>query len=71
MNITAKHQPTDQQQTMFPAGDDLPIFSGAPMRVAAQHFDPQPESNQSALLDLRPTFGGVEPAYTPKPEVQP
>lgn len=67
----SNHQPTDQQQSMFPAGDDLPIFSGAPVRAATRRFDPQPESNQSALLDLRPTFGDVEPAYTPKPEVQP
>lgn len=59
------HQQTNQQ-AMFPAGDDLPVFSGSPVRVAARRFDPKPEPGQPSMFDLRPAFGGDEPAYTPR-----
>ena len=62
------HTQPGQQQSMFPAGDDLPLFSGAPVAVVARRFDPKPEPDQPAMLDLRPAFGGAEPAYSPELE---
>ena len=45
------------QPDLFPDGDDLPLFTGAPVRVEIKPFNPQPTSSQPALFDLRPQFG--------------
>lgn len=53
------------QDHMFPTGDDLPLFSGAPARAPVKTFAPRPAAKQPNLLDLRPSFGGGEPTYAP------
>jgi len=58
------------QPNFFPSGDDLPLFSGAPVRIEERPFNPQPAAEQPALLDLRPQFGVVEPQYQPSQEAQ-
>jgi hypothetical protein len=50
---------------MFPTGEDLPLFSGAPVRAPARTSAPRPAATQPNLLDLRPSFGGGEPTYVP------
>lgn len=37
----------------FPTGDDLPLFSGAPVAAACRPFVPAPVARQESLLDLR------------------
>jgi len=57
----------------FPQGDDLPLFSGAPVRHNERPFRPEDASAQPAFFDLRPdpfnTLGGVLPAPSPTEEV--
>lgn len=74
--LTAYHQiienppmtDLNQQQSMFPKGDDLPLFSGAPVAVRERHFQPKPSSAaQPSMLDLRPVFGCDETSYKPTP----
>lgn len=55
---------TDQDH-MFPTGEDLPLFSGAPVRAPARTFAPRLAAKQPNLLDLRPSFGAGEPTYAP------
>jgi hypothetical protein len=47
----------------FPSGDDLPIFSGAPVAVAVRPFVPTPVARQESLLDLR-----LDPFHTLDPK---
>lgn len=50
----------------FPNGDDLPIFSGAPVAVAVRPFVPAPAVRQESLLDLRlDPFHTLEAPATP------
>ena len=58
------------QQHMFPTGDDLPLFSGAPPKATVKPFQPQAVAAQLTAFDLRPTFGAAEPTYTPEPEAK-
>ncbi len=58
------------QQEMFPAGEDLPLFSGAPPKATVRPFQPQATATQLTAFDLRPTFGDTEPAYAPEPEAK-
>lgn len=37
----------------FPGGEDLPLFSGAPVRVADRPFVPAPVVHQPALFDIQ------------------
>lgn len=53
------------QHTFFPDGEDLPLFSGAPVRSEQRPFTPQPIAEQPSLIDLRCRFGDVEPQYLP------
>jgi len=63
---------SNRQQSMFPHGDDLPLFSGAPVAGRKRHLRPEPNpATQPAMLDLCPVFGASEPDYTPKAEAQP
>ena len=55
--------PSPMQDHMFPGGDDLPLFSEAPVKVSVRPFNPKPHAAQPSLLNLRPTFGGEEPTY--------
>jgi hypothetical protein len=55
--------------TMFPAGDDLPIFTGEAPRLARYaEFKEEEYIKQESLFDLRPRFGKEEPSYTPNQE---
>lgn len=42
------------QAEMFPSGEDLPLFSGAPVRAQPGNFQPATSVKQDALFDLRP-----------------
>jgi ribA/ribD-fused uncharacterized protein len=42
---------------MFPAGEDLPLFSGTSVHVQLGPFVPQPVARQLPLLEMRPRFG--------------
>lgn len=57
----------------FPQGDDLPIFSGAPVRHRERAFCPEDAAAQPAFFDMRPdpfnTLGGVLPTPSPTEEV--
>jgi hypothetical protein len=57
----------------FPQGDDLPLFSGAPVRHNDRPFRPEDAPAQPAFFDLRPdpfhTLGGVISAPSPTEEV--
>lgn len=53
------------QHTFFPDGDDLPLFSGAPVRAEQRPFTPQPVAEQPSLIDLSFRFGEVEQQYLP------
>jgi hypothetical protein len=67
----ASMQKPDQppaQDHMFPAGDDLPLFSETPVKVAVRPFAPKPAAAQPSLLDLRPAFGAEEPTYNVRTE---
>lgn len=46
-------------QTMFPNGEDLPMFSGGLVVVREVAFAPTVEAQQASLLDLRPQFGAT------------
>ncbi len=58
------------QPHMFPTGDDLPLFSGAPPKATVKPFQPQAVATQLTAFDLCPTFGAAEPTYTPEPEAK-
>lgn len=59
------------QNHMFPDGEDLPLFSETPVKVADRPFTPKPTAAQPSLLDLRPTFGAKEPTYAAQEKAQP
>lgn len=63
-----KHEDKPTQDHMFPSGDDLPLFSETPVRVASRPFVPAPVAAQPSLIDLRPQFGGEEPSYDIRPQ---
>jgi hypothetical protein len=44
---------------MFPTGDDLPLFSGTPMRAQVEEFKPEAVEEQPTLFTL------------PRPEMRP
>jgi hypothetical protein len=56
----------------FPAGDDLPIFSGAPVAVTVRPFVPTRVARQESLLDLRldPFHTLAAPASKAQPNQQ-
>lgn len=57
----------------FPQGDDLPLFSGAPVRYNERPFRPEDVAAQPAFLDMRPdpfnALVGVLPVPSPTKEV--
>lgn len=56
------------QDHMFPDGEDLPLFSETPVRVADRPFSPRPVAAQPSLLKLRLAFGAEEPTYAAQEE---
>lgn len=52
-------KPADQQQTMFPTGNDLPLFTEQPVQAKDRPFAPKPVAAQDSFLDLRPVFGAL------------
>ncbi len=57
------------QPDFFPNGEDLPLFAETPIRVREQVCKPAPLSQQPALFDLRPQFGGQQEPVKPSPEL--
>ena len=48
------HKRTAITLNFFPNGDDLPLFSGAPVVARERTFVPQAVAVQTAFFDLRP-----------------
>jgi hypothetical protein len=46
------------QTVMFGAGEDLPLFTGAPARAADEVFNPPEVNRQETLWDMRPQMKG-------------
>ncbi len=42
--------------SMFPQGDDLPLFSGTPITVHIRPFVAKEVHRQNTLFDIRPRF---------------
>ncbi|MBP8291289.1 MAG: DEAD/DEAH box helicase family protein [Caldilineaceae bacterium] len=69
-NVVTPGEATDAagQGLMLPAGEDLPIFSGATVQAQGTGaFAPQAVQKQESAFDLTPTFTPTgEPSYAPK-----
>lgn len=46
---------------MFPAGEDMPLFSQTAQGVQAETFTPVPEIKQESMFETRPEFGNANP----------
>ena len=59
--------PQPKQSTMFPTGNDLPLFSGTAPRATDETYNPQP-AEQQARFDIgqRVTFGTYRQPATVK-----
>ena len=44
---------TDKTLPMFPAGDDLPLFSGTPQQASDPEFTPKDEPIQGKLINCK------------------
>ena len=51
---TAMAGPGPKQPSLFPNGEDLPIFSGTPQPAAGETFQPGEAARQESLWDMRP-----------------
>jgi len=52
-----------QQMTMFPNGEDLPLFSGTAQRATLEQFDPQPQEGIQLHLGDCPICEGTGIVY--------
>lgn len=59
------------QPTFFPSGDDLPLFTGQPVKADVRQFDPKLVAAQESFLDLRPVFGVPAAEVEVKPASEP
>ena len=61
MSAKTQQNGASRQSTMFPQGEDLPLFTGQAPTTVERPFVPQESFTQPSLIDLRPTLKGAEP----------
>ena len=55
-----------QQSTMFESGEDLPLFTGSPIRIAEVVPDHSPQAQRQYLPGMAPTFDELATAHREK-----